>query len=130
MILPSLRVRRIRPTLWIISVLGETITKVFNDFISSFYSGTNKNKYDIIFPHFNPNIDLGIEEMNRRIDRFRNILQQGTKKVFFVYIAEDYLYDPKHRDKTFCDEISNQMMELNQFMTEKYPSLDYSILFF
>lgn len=106
----------------------------FQDFIPPFYTGTNKNKYDILFPHFNPNIEFGIEEMNRRIDRFRNILQQKSsqdaKKVYFVYIAEDYLYEPSHRDKTFCEKISNEMIELDKFMNEKYPSLDYSILFF
>lgn len=109
--------------------IHQMIESNFQDFIPSFYTGTNRNKYDVIFPHFNPNIELGIEEMTRRIDRFRNLLQD-TKKLYFVYIAEDYLYDPNHRDKKFCDEISNQMIELDKFITHKYPSLDYSILFF
>jgi len=110
--------------------IQQVLENDFQDFIPPFYTGTNKNKYDILFPHFNPNIDLGIEEMNRRIDRFRNILTQDTKKVYFVYIAEDYLYEPSHRDKSFCEEISNQMIGLDTFMTNQYPSLDYSILFF
>ena len=71
----------------------------------------------------------GIEEYKRRIERFNDIMTQ-SKKLYFIYINEDYLYDNTYRNLTFNDSIFNEMLELESFLKEKYPNIDYAILYF
>ena len=64
--------------------------------------------YDFTLAHFNDNLDEGIDEYKRRIDRFKNIINLSTK-LYFVYINEDYLYDNKYREEEFNDINFNEI---------------------
>lgn len=118
---------------WNIPLFPNKIKKVlendFADFIPDVHNGIFLNKYGIELAHFNPNLDNGIEEYKRRINRFNNIIQQPTKK-YFVYINEDYLYNSDYRQDTFNDDIFNEMLDLEYFLKEKYKNIDYTILYF
>ena len=70
----------------------------FKDFIPDVNNNIFVNKYGIRLAHFNKNIEEGIDQYKRRIERFKNIIQE-KKKIYFVYINEDYLYNENHRKK-------------------------------
>jgi hypothetical protein len=118
---------------WTIPLFPNKVKKVlennFDDFIPDVYNGIFFNKYNIGLAHFNPNINNGVEEYKRRIDRFNNIINQ-PKKIYFVYINEDYLYDNSFREDEFNNNIFNEMLELEIFMKDKYINIDYNILYF
>jgi hypothetical protein len=101
----------------------------FDDFIPDVYNGIFRNKYDFILAHFNSNINNGVEEYKRRINRFNDIINQ-PKKIYFVYINEDYLYDDNFRSDEFNNNIFNEMLELEIFIKNKYINIDYNILYF
>ena len=119
---------------WNISLFPKKIQNVlennFNDFIPDVYNGIFINKYDIDLAHFNyNNINKGVEDYKKRIDRFNDIINQ-TKKIYFVYINEDYLYDKSYREDIFNDNIFNEMIDLENFIKNKYINIDYNILYF
>lgn len=118
---------------WSIELFPNKIQKVlennFDNFIPDVYNGIFINKYGINLGHFNPDINIGVEEYKRRIDRFIDIINQ-PKKIYFVYVNEDYLFDDCYRQNEFNDNIFNEMLELEKFMKEKYTNIDYNILFF
>jgi hypothetical protein len=118
---------------WNIPAFPSKIQKVlennFDDFIPDVHKGIFVNKYDIKFPHFNPNINDGVEEYKRRIDRFNDIINK-PKKIYFIYINEDYLYVNSYRQDEFNDNIFNEMLELEKFIKNKYINIDYNILYF
>ena len=101
----------------------------FEDFIPDAHNGILHNKYEISFPHFNSNINDGIEEYKRRIERF-NYIMNDPKKKYFIYINEDYLYNSDYRGDEFNDRIFNEMLELEKFIKNKYINIDYNILYF
>jgi hypothetical protein len=51
------------------------------------------NKYGITISHFNPDIQTGIDQYNRRIERMNNILNDGMNNKIFIFFNEDGLYD-------------------------------------
>jgi hypothetical protein len=122
---------------WTIPLFPNKIQKVlennFKDFIPDVYNpdmdGRFYNKYGISLSHFNPDFTNGVDEYTRRIARFNDIINQ-SKKIYFVYINEDYLYDNSYRENEFNDTIFNEMLELEQFIKEKYVNIDYNILYF
>jgi hypothetical protein len=118
---------------WNIPLFPNKIQKVlennFNDFIPDVYNGIFYNKYGFSLAHFNPNINNGVEEYKRRIDRFIDIMNQ-PKKIYFVYINEDYLYDNSYREDQFNHNIFNEMLELENFIKDRYINIDYNILYF
>jgi hypothetical protein len=85
------------------------------------------NKYGILLTHFNKDTKLGIEEYKRRIERFRNLLTHG-KKIYFIYINEDYLYNKIYRTDDFNNTNFNEMLKLENYFKSK--NLDYAILYF
>jgi hypothetical protein len=101
----------------------------FDDFIPDVYNGIFRNKYEFSLAHFNPNINNGVEEYKRRIDRFIDIINQ-PKKIYFIYMNEDYLNDKNSRKDEFNDRIFNEMLELEKFIKDKYINIDYNILYF
>lgn len=101
----------------------------FDDFIPDVYNGIFYNKYGFSLAHFNPNINNGVEEYKRRIDRFIDIINQ-PKKIYFIYMNEDYLNDKNSRKDEFNDRIFNEMLELEKFIKDKYINIDYNILYF
>ena len=118
---------------WNIPLLPNKIQNVlennFDDFIPDVKNNIFNNKYDICLAHFNSNINDGIDEYKRRIDRFNNIINQ-SKKIYFIYINEDYLYNEQYRRDDFNDNIFNEMLELEKFIKNKYINIDYNILYF
>ena len=118
---------------WCIPLFPNKIVKVlennFEDFIPDVHNGVFLNKYEFSLAHFDNDITNGIEEYKRRIDRFNYIMNQPTKK-YFVYINEDYLYDDNYRSDYFNDNIFNEMLELENFIKNKYLNIDFNILFF
>lgn len=101
----------------------------FEDFIPNVYNNIFKNKYDFSLTHFNKNIDEGIKQYERRIERFKKIIKED-KKFYFVYINEDYLYNEKFREKEFNDNIFSQMLDLEVYLKKKYPKINFNILYF
>jgi len=118
---------------WNIPLFPKNIQNVlennFEDFIPDVYNGIFDNKYGFLLVHFNPNINDGVEEYKRRIDRFNHIMSQPKKK-YFIYINEDYLYDNRYRQDDFNDKNFNEMLELEKLMKNKYINIDYNILYF
>jgi hypothetical protein len=118
---------------WTIPLYPSNVKKVlendFQDFIPDVHNNIFTNKYNFCLAHFNTNIDEGINEYKRRIDRFNNIINEG-KKIYFVYVNEDYLYNNNYRSDEFNDNIFSQMLELELFLKQKYANINYNILYF
>lgn len=118
---------------WVTPLFPNKIQKIlennFEDFIPDVHHGIFHNKYDITLTHFNPNIDTGVEEYKRRMERFNNMMNQ-SKKIYFIFINEDYLYDEKYREDEFNNTMFHEMLELEQFMKKQYTTINYHILYF
>lgn len=118
---------------WVLKLFPRRIKNVlennFQDFIPDVHKNKFYNKYGFRIAHFNENVDEGIKEYVRRIERLKKILQKQNK-IYFVYINEDYLYDKDYRDKNFNDDIFSQMIELEVYLKKTYPKINYNILFF
>jgi hypothetical protein len=81
------------------------------------------NNYDVKFIH--DKFDLNdISKYNRRIDRLRNILNNNTEKVFFIKKGHSYHH---HNEYNFIDDVDD-VIELNDFLKNKYPMLNYRII--
>jgi hypothetical protein len=111
------------------SKIQKVLENNFEDFIPDVHNGIFYNKYGFELAHFNPNINDGIEEYKRRIDRFNDVIMKG-KKIYFVYFNEDYIWDSNYREDEFNDRMFNEMLELEKFLRNKYIGIDYNILYF
>ena len=100
----------------------------FHEFIPDVQKGVFRNKYEFDLAHFNSNRTQGVEEYKRRIARFNELITQPKKK-YFVFINEDYLYDPKYRETEFVDTLFHEMVNLERFLREKYPEINYTIIY-
>ena len=118
---------------WTIPLFPNKIQQVlendFQDFVPDVHNEIFENKYGIVLSHFNGDRNIGVEEYARRIERFAHVMND-TKKIYFVYINEDYLYDPEYRTDILNDSIFSQMLELESFLRAKYSTIDYAILYF
>ena len=118
---------------WTIPLFPKKIQQVlendFQDYVPDVHNHMFENKYNIVLSHFNSDPEAGIEEYKRRIERF-SVVMNDSKKIYFVYINEDYLYDPLYREHDFNANIFSQMLELETFMKVKYPAIDFNILYF
>lgn len=116
---------------WVMPLFPNKIKKIlendFNDYIPDVHNGVFCNIYDIELVHFNDNIDEGIDEYKRRIDRFRNIIKQPTH-LYFIYSNEDYLTKSQYRTEEFNNNIFNEMLDLENYL-KKYTS-NYTIIYF
>jgi hypothetical protein len=129
------RIRRFSlPFDWTNYLFPNKIEKIlennFEDFISDVHNNNFLNKYDVHLSHFNHDINKGIDEYKRRIDRFNNIINETNIKFYFIYINEDYLYDNNFRKNNFNDNIFNDFLELELFLKKKYINIDFNILYF
>jgi len=117
---------------WVMPLFPNKIKNIlenkFDDFIPDVCNEVYTNKYDITFHHFNSNVDKGIEEHNRRIERFTKIINEN-KKIYFVYINEDYLYDEHYREDGFNKNAFNEMLELEKYLKSMYINIEYTILY-
>lgn len=118
---------------WCIPAFPKNIQKVlendFIDFIPDVMNGEFVNKYNIRLAHFNNNKNMGIEEYKRRIERFKNCMNDSKIKKYFVYINEDYLYSKEYRCETFNKRVYTEMLELEKYLQNNYK-FDYNILYF
>jgi hypothetical protein len=118
---------------WANHLFGKNIKMIienqFNDFIPNVREHQFCNKYGITFEHFNHDVEEGIAEYTRRIERWFRIMNDTTTK-YFIYINEDYLDKPEFRSETFNDAKFSEMVELEQFLKMEYPSMEYAILYF
>jgi hypothetical protein len=87
------------------------------------------NKYDIKIAHFNNNTEKGIEEYTRRLERVKKIFKDN-KKVYFIYINEDYLYRESYREKEFNNTLFCEMIDLDCYLKINYPSINHTIIYF
>jgi hypothetical protein len=88
-----------------------------------------KTKYGIQLAHFNKNIDEGVNEYMRRIERFRSIMKENKKK-YFIFINQDYLNELRFRNEIFNKEKYKEMLELSEYLKKKYKEMDFCILYF
>lgn len=101
----------------------------FEDFIPDVYNKKFINKYNLHLAHFNENVDVGVDEYRKRIDRFKRLIR-SREKIYFVYINEDYLYDPNCRTIQFNDDMFKKMLDLETFLHATYANMDCNILYF
>lgn len=109
--------------------IQQVLESDFEDFIPDVYNKKFVNKYNIYLAHFNENVNVGVEEYRRRIDRFKRLICSPSK-IYFVYINEDYLYDADYRKTHFNDDIFKKMLDLETFLRATYANIDYNILYF
>lgn len=119
---------------WTIPLFPNKIQKIiesdFEDFVPDVRNKKFANKYQICLAHFNSDIEKGIQEYERRIVRFRNIMTEKKKKFYFVYSNEDYIYNEKYREPKFNQKIFEEMLSLEKYLQKKYKNIDYTILYF
>ena len=119
---------------WTIPSLPKRIQSVlendFEHFVPDVENGIFVNKYDIELAHFNPDVIEGIRSYNRRINAFTQIMEDSAKSKYFVYINEDFLYDPAYREPEFTDKTFKEMLELEEYLKQHYPGMNYAILYF
>lgn len=109
---------------WTIPLFPNKIKNIlendFRDFIPDVHNNIFENKYNISLAHFNININEGIREYIRRISRFKKIIKED-KRIYFLYVNEDYLYDNKYRETEFNNTIFKEMLNLELYLDNKYP---------
>ena len=110
-------------------MIKDVIENNFNNFIPNVKNNIFCNKYNFTLHHFNSDIEEGINEYTRRIERFRNLMNVKDK-IYFIYVNEDYLYNINFRNINFNNDIFNQMLELESYLKNKYVNLNYTILYF
>jgi hypothetical protein len=118
---------------WCMPLFPQKIQHSLEDDLKNFIPDVkNKvftNKYNFSLTHFNENIDEGIAQYKRRINRLNNIFRD-KRKIYFIYVNENYLYDESYRNKKFNDDLFSQMLNLESFMKQKYTNINYTILYF
>lgn len=118
---------------WTIPLYPDKIKNIlennFEYFIPDVKNNIFENKYGVILAHFDDDILNGIKQYERRIERFNRIIEEN-KKIYFIYMNEDYIYSKKYREKEINDKIFFDMLELEKFLKKKYSKLNYTILYF
>lgn len=114
------------------STIQKILTNNFNGFTDFKYSDNKfirNNVYGFGSDHYSKTHSINVETFNRRIERFKQIMTE-RKKIYFVYINENYLYDTNYRQDKFVNDKFNEMLELEKFIKNKYTNIDYNILYF
>lgn len=118
---------------WVIPLYPNKIKDIlqnnFEDFIPDVHRNIFHNKYNVSLKHFNPDITTGIDEYKRRVERFSKVIIEPNTK-YFIYINEDYLYEDAYRNDELNDAIFNEMLELENYLRDKYADIEYRILYF
>lgn len=118
---------------WVIPLYPGKIKDIlendFEDFVPDVHRNLFHNKYNVSLKHFNRDIDAGIQEYERRIVRFKNVMTEPDTK-YFVYINEDYLYEDAYRQDDLNNVIFNEMLDLEKYIKNKYVGIKYRILYF
>lgn len=109
--------------------IQQVLENDFADFISNVDDGNFTNKYGIVLAHFNPDIECGKLEYERRIERFKQIMKNENDIKYFIYINENYPFNAEYRDELFLNKSFADMLMLEKFMKENYKIKFYIIYF-
>ncbi len=116
---------------WIVSYNGvsKCIADDFNNFIPNLE--TRINKYDMYFYHdfYRHRINEDTIKYNRRIERFKNILETTTEHITFCRKGHCPHHHLEHNGSytTIVDDIEDAN-NLDRILRTKYPKLDYKII--
>jgi hypothetical protein len=118
---------------WICHTLPSTLKEIlendFNGFIPDVINSSFINKYDISFPHFDEDIDKGILDTTRRIERFKTLLK-SSPKIYFIHLSFDYIIDKSWQTNEFNHNLMSNFVDLDYFLRKKYPHLNYTLIVF
>ena len=112
---------------WVVTYEG--ITNIINDEFTNYLPKMNDNKYEklnrnsgTLFLHNNFPDDF--EKMNRKIDRFKNLLETCNEKITFVRKSHG-----SHHHKEYNNVINDidDAINLDLLLLKKYPNLTYEI---
>jgi len=116
---------------WLVSYQG-CASCIDNDFVGFIPNFENKmNAYGMFFYHdFETNTRSNDEaKYNRRVDRFKNILQTTTDEVVFIRKGHAFHHHNESREKHI--ELKNDITdseELDEILSKKYTHLKYRII--
>jgi hypothetical protein len=112
---------------WVVTYEG--ITNIINNNFTNYLPQERDNKYEILnrnsgtlFLHNNFPDD--IEKMNKRIDRFKNLLETSNEKIIFVRKSHGSHHHGEY------DNVVNDIddaINLDLLLFKKYPNLIYEI---
>lgn len=87
--------------------------------------------YGINLAHFrsHKSVSEGVEKYKLRINRFKNMMNNSRHK-YFIYVNEDFLYNPLYRDCQFNSKKFDDILILENYLKERYPHLSFNILYF
>jgi hypothetical protein len=126
-ILKQLELRnRSLPFDWVVTYEG--VTNIINNNFNNYLPKNDNNKYEklnknsgALFLHNNFPDD--IEKMNKRINRFKNILETSNEKIIFVRKSHGSHHHNEYNVTNDIDDAIN----LDLLLLKKYPNLIYEI---
>jgi len=111
---------------WVVTYEG--ITNIINNNFTNYLPKEHDNKYEklnrnsgTLFLHCNFPDD--IEKMNKRIDRFKNLLETSNEKIIFVRKSHGSHH---HEYNNVINDIDDAI-NLDLLLLKKYPNLIYEI---
>lgn len=107
--------------------IKSVLSNNFEDYVPDVKNGVIINKYDIKLAHFNSNIEEGIQEYKRRIERIKDILKNNNNKVF-IFTNEDFIYNNDFRTVEFKNKLISEIIDLDLYLKEN--QIKHNILFF
>jgi hypothetical protein len=109
---------------WVVTYEGITniINSNFTNYLPKDYDEKLNRNSGTLFLHNNFPDD--IEKMNRRIDRFKQILETSNEKIIFVRKSHG-----EHHHSEYDNVINDidDAIKLNSLLSKKYPNLIYEI---
>jgi hypothetical protein len=116
---------------WIVTYNGvsKCIENDFNNFIPKLLNRINE--YDMFFYHDfdRSNVYDHIDKYNRRIERFKNILETTTEEITFCRKGHCTHHHDEHNGtyKNITNDIED-IYNLDDILKKKYPKLNYKII--
>jgi hypothetical protein len=109
---------------WVVTYEG--VTNIINSDFTNYLPKINNEKLNrnsgTFFLHNNFPDD--IEKMNRRIDRFKNILETSNEKIIFVRKSHGHWH---HNEYNNVINDIDDAVKLDSLLLKKYPNLIYEI---
>jgi hypothetical protein len=112
---------------WCVTYNGvsEIIKDDFNKFIPEL-NNNKKSEYNINFFHdFDNNYSLDKEKYLRRINRFKNILENSKEEIIFIRKGHAYHH---HQESNNIKNDIEDANNLDNILQEKYKNLSYKII--
>jgi hypothetical protein len=112
---------------WVVTYEG--ITNIINNNFTNYLPKEHDNKYELLNKNsgtlfLHNNFPADIEQMNKRIDRFKNLLETSNEKIIFVRKSHG-----SHHHGEYNNVINdiNDAINLDLLLLKKYPNLIYEI---